>query len=123
MRKTAVSLFALLTLAVVASAADATGKWTGTLTPEGGQGNPATLILKQAGPAITGSAGPNEEQQWPIQTGKIDASKISLQVTDPENGRVYKLELTLDGDHIRGDVTASDGNDTRKAKVELDRVK
>jgi uncharacterized protein (DUF2147 family) len=123
MRRIVVSLLALLALAVVASAADATGKWTGTLTPEGGQGNPAILILKQAGPAITGSAGPNEEQQWPIQTGKIEASKISLQVTDPENGRVYKLELTLDGDHMKGDVTASDGEDTRKAKVELDRAK
>jgi hypothetical protein len=32
----------------------------------------AVLMLKQDGAAITGSVGPNEDEQYPIKTGKIE---------------------------------------------------
>ena len=40
-----------------------TGKWTGTFTPENGDEGPALLQLKQTGTDITGSIGPDDNEQ------------------------------------------------------------
>ena len=58
------SLLAAL-MALAAAAADVNGKWSGSLTTESGQPGTAFAILKQSGTAVTGSAGPDESQQWP----------------------------------------------------------
>jgi hypothetical protein len=108
--------------AMTAMAADVTGKWTGTFAPEGQDPSGAFVILKQSGTTLTGSAGPDEEQQWPISNGKIEGNKITGEVTSPE-GQVFKLDLTLDGDRIKGDVNSSRDGQPMKAKVELTRVK
>jgi hypothetical protein len=121
--KAIICMLLLTLLALTASAADISGKWSGTFAPEGGDSNPAFAVLKQSGTTLTGTAGPDESQQWPIQNGKIEGNKITLEVK-ADDGTVYKCDLTVTGDNMKGDIAASrpDGN-TLKAKMELARVK
>lgn len=108
--------------ALTAAAADVTGKWTGSFTPENGGDQSALLVLKQNGTAITGTAGPDEDRQWPIRVGKVEGNKVTVEV-QADNGAIYRCEMTLDGDHMKGDLTATQGDQTMKAKLELSRVK
>jgi opacity protein-like surface antigen len=106
----------------IAMAADVSGKWTGSLTPENGDAQSALLVLKQDGAVITGTAGPDENQQFPIQTGKVDGNKIVIEIA-PTEGTLYHLELVLDGDHMKGDLTAKRDDQTMTAKLDLARAK
>ncbi len=120
-------LVCMLLVAMVAStavAADASGKWSGSFTTEGGENNSAYAVLKQSGAVLSGTAGPDESQQWQIQKGTVQGDRISLEVKHPENGAVYKVDLTLSGDSMKGEIVASmpDGA-TMKGKMELSRVK
>jgi hypothetical protein len=116
-------LFLSVALAFTATAADLTGKWTGSFTPESGDGGTAYLILKQTGTTITGSGGPDANDQWPGLQGTVSGNSVSFQVKSPSDGTVYKCELMLDGDHLKGDVlfTPADGQ-SAKAKLDLTRV-
>jgi hypothetical protein len=108
--------------AAIAMAADVTGKWTGSFTPENDEAHTALLVLKQDGAAITGTAGPDESQQFPIRTGKIDGNKVVLEIS-PSEGAIYHLELVLDGDHMKGDLTAKRDDGTMTAKLDVSRAK
>jgi hypothetical protein len=121
MKTTACTLLLALS-AMTALAADVTGKWSGTFAPEGQNPSGAYVVLKQSGETLTGSAGPEETQQWPIANGKIQGNKITGTVTSPE-GMVFKLDLTVDGDRIKGDVTGTQEGQVMKGKVDLARVK
>jgi hypothetical protein len=109
-------------LALAAMAADVSGKWSGTFTPEGQDAGNAYLVLKQSGTTLTGTAGPDENQQWPISSGKIEGNKLSGQVTSPD-GATYKFTLTLDGEHIKGPVEANAGGQTIKGMLDVTRAK
>jgi len=111
-------------MAMAAAAADVSGKWSGTFTPEGGDASSAYTVLKQAGTAVTGSAGPSEGNQWPGLKGSIQGNKVTIEVKSTDDGAVYKCVLVLEGDHLKGDVSAS-GADGRavKATMDLARVK
>jgi hypothetical protein len=110
-------------LAAVA-AADASGKWSGAFSTESGGGGTAYAVLKLSGASLSGTAGPNEQEQWPIQNGKIAGNKISLVVKSPSDGTSYQCDLVLDADHLKGDmtITRTDGQ-TQKTKMDLTRVK
>ena len=121
--KTTLVCFLLSAIVVLtAAAADVTGKWTGNIAIENNDPEPAMLILKQDGASITGSGGPNDGEQWPIKTGKIAGNKITLEIPRNDEG-VYKLELVIDGDKMTGDVTATRGDQTMKAKLDVTRAK
>jgi hypothetical protein len=113
----------LLLLATALPAAGITGKWTGTATrtrPDGETRESTVYInLKESGAEITGTAGENESEQWPIRKGKIDGDKITFEVETNET--VYKLELMLMGDHLKGEATAEQEGRTVKAKLDLKR--
>jgi len=116
----------MLALAIIAAAADVSGKWSGSFAvigPDGaaGDSNPAFLILKQAGSTLTGTAGQEEAEQWPIENARIEGNKISGTV-NPSDGATYSVTLTVDGDRMTGDVTISQGGQTMKGKIELKRV-
>jgi hypothetical protein len=114
----------LLTAALVmTAAADVTGTWSGTLSGAGpdGQDGGLTLVLKQAGTEITGTAGPTAEHQMPIQKGKIEGDKIAIEV--PVGEGMFKFDLVLQGEHIKGDVNASMGDKQMNGKVDVTRAK
>jgi len=119
-------IFLILALAMTAAAADVTGKWSGTFTvtgPDGSAGDsqPAFMILKQSGSTLTGTAGGDEAEQWPIENAKIENNKITGTV-NPSDGATYTVSLTVDGDRMTGEVTVSQGGQTMKGKIELKRV-
>ena len=123
MKRLLVLFAALAVSALSALAADVAGKWTGAFTSPDGNAQTALVVLKQDGSVITGTAGPDESQQWPIKKGKIEGNKVSVEVTSEENGMVYTVELVLEGDHLKGDIIASRGDQIVKAKMDLTRSK
>ena len=119
-------IFLIVALALTAAAADVTGKWSGTFTvtgPDGsaGDSNPAFMILKQSRSTLTGTAGGDEAEQWPIENAKIENNKITGSV-NPSDGATCTVSLTVDGDRMTGEVTVSQGGQTMKGKIELKRV-
>jgi hypothetical protein len=120
--KTLVCTLIIAAVAITAMAADVSGKWTGTFTPEGQDAGNAFLILKQSGTTLTGTAGPDENQQWPISEGKVDGNKLSGRVVSPD-GATYKFILTLDGEHIKGSVEANAGGQSIKGMLDVTRAK
>jgi hypothetical protein len=113
-----------LLAAALSMAADANGKWSGGFSTDNGGAGTAFAVLKLSGAALSGTAGPSEEEQWPIQNGKIAGNKVSLVVKSPRDGASYACDLVLDADHLKGDMTVTrpDGQ-TQKAKMDLTRVK
>jgi len=123
MKRILLCLSLSMVLVLTAAAADVTGKWSGSFVPEGGDNGTAYVILKQSGNTITGSGGPDANDQWPGLKGTITGNKVSFEVKSPTDGAVYKGALVLEGDHLKGDVmvTTPEGQ-AAKAKLDLARV-
>ena len=115
------SILLLVVTALALMGADATGTWTGTLTRTGGEPGPAHLVLKQDGGKVTGTAGPNADEQHEIQNGKTQDDKISFEVAG-ENGAM-KFELKRQGDQISGDVSRERDGEVQTAKLSVTRNK
>lgn len=116
-------LLATTVLAISATAADATGKWSGNFTADSGDTGTAYVVLKQSGTTVTGTGGPDANEQWPGLEGKVNGNKVSFQVKSVSDGTIYQCDLVLDGDHLKGDVTFTPpGGQPGKAKLELSRV-
>ena len=110
----------LVLAAATLFAADATGKWSGTLSDD--NPGPALLILKQEGTALTGTAGPNANERHDIQNGKADNGKISFEVPVGDGG-VLKFVLVQDGDQIKGQVTGERRGQVQTATLAVKREK
>ena len=114
-----------MVLALAASAADVSGTWSGTLKitgPDGqAQDDTIHMVLKQEGGKLTGTAGPNASEQLPIEKGAVVGNKVTMEVPIP-NG-AFTFDITLEGDHLKGDVTLGAGGQTMKAKMDATRAK
>jgi hypothetical protein len=115
---------AALLLGLPLFAGDATGKWSGTFTvstPNGDHDSgTALLILKQAGTVVTGTAGPNSERQSEIKDGKIDGDQVQFRV--PVEDAIASVQLRLDGDQMKGQLTVDTPDGKVTGKLELKRV-
>ena len=103
-----------------------TGKWSGTfsITRDNGESKDATAVmnLKQTGGEITGTVGPTNDEQFPIQKVKIDGDKITLEAE--HGGQAIKFTLVCSADHITGEANMSSENgETAKVKLDLTREK
>jgi hypothetical protein len=107
-------------------AADATGKWTGTLTIVSAYGGdnpgPALLVLQQDGAKLTGTAGPDVNSQLPIQNGKAENGTLTFELA-PASGAIIKFVLKLDGDEIKGDIEGDRGGQKQTGKLAVKRDK
>jgi hypothetical protein len=103
-----------------------TGKWTGsfdTIDPDGSvHDGPALVNLTHKGAELTGTAGPDIDNQWPIANGKVDGSKVTFDVQRPQ-GQIIKFVLAVEGERLKGDASATDGDRNMKAKVDVTRAK
>jgi hypothetical protein len=116
-----IGLLAAFALVAVADT-DVTGTWKGSFNAVGGdEGGTACLVLKQKGSEITGSVGPNQEQQFPITKGKIEGNKITLEAD--HEGSPIKLNLVLAAERITGEASMSHDGQEMKAKLDLGREK
>lgn len=102
-----------------------TGNWSGSfnVTAPNGEMKDSTafLKLKQTGTDISGTAGPNEDEQSAIQKGKIEGNKITLEVE--HEGHTIKFSLVLTGERITGEANMSGDGETATAKLDLTRAK
>jgi hypothetical protein len=105
------------------AAADVTGKWEGKITAQREDGSAvedgALVILQQKGTVLTGTVGNNEDDRHPIVSGKIDGNKITLAAKNKNNDREYQIELTVEGDQMKGTMVSGQ----RKGNIELKRRK
>lgn len=110
-----------LLFAVMAWAADLTGKWSGSFRAEGAdQSIPQLLILKQQTQTLSGTAGPNAGEQYPIENGRVDGNEASFQVTTGEWKFTYNL--TAEKNSLSGNLKLESTTESRSAKVSLTRV-
>jgi hypothetical protein len=124
------ALLCIFALAVFALAAppdlDLSGKWTGSfnVTAPDGEQHESTIVmvLTQKGAELTGTAGPNEGEQFPIANGKVAGEKITLEVQPPQ-GPAIKFDLAMAGDRIKGGANMSANGESRTAKVDIGRAK
>ncbi len=111
-------LLALTLTAMSLAAADATGRWIGTLNLQGsddGQSRPAYLVLKQEGTKLTGTAGPDAGEQHEIEEGKAEDGRLTFQA------KSMKFDLKLVGDEITGEITREREGEVQKAKLAVKR--
>lgn len=102
-------LGALLAVFPLVAAQDLSGVWAGefNITMDGEtRPDVVHMVLKQSGTSLTGTAGPNEEVQWPIINGKIDGAKVTFQVQADGEVGVVDFALTLADGHLKGQATA-----------------
>ena len=118
----------LLLTGFTLSAGELTGKWSGKFditTADGeSKADSAVMNLKLDGTKVTGTAGPNEDQQWTIRNGKLEAGKLTFEVVpegDNDKGSLV-FDLVYDGETIRGPVSGHDGDNKLSAKVDLKRA-
>lgn len=85
-----------------AAAVDLTGRWNVTITV-GAQTITGLAVLTQSGASVTGSMGPNEDNQHPL-VGIVEGSRVTLTMR-PGSGRttaIDKCYLTMDGEAMKG---------------------
>lgn len=113
----------MLLLAPVALAADLGGTWTGSFVitlPDGKTKNDTALLrLKQNGAEITGTAGPNADQQWPIQNGHVEGDKITFEIAN--EGHTMTFELAMVDGHLKGEARGEPGSKIPTAALDLAR--
>ena len=59
-------------------AADATGKWSGTIAMESEKA-PAYMVLEQKGASVTGTTGPSAARQRKIETGAAEGDQVTVE--------------------------------------------
>lgn len=113
----------LLFSPMLIGAEDLTGTWAGTfvVSMDGGEPRPdsAHMVLKQTGTALTGTAGPNVDQQWPIVKGTVEGAKATFDVEG--DGPLMHFELTLVEGHLKGQGKAEQDGRTMSAILDLQR--
>jgi hypothetical protein len=121
-----IMLFAVASLAlalVMAPAEDVKGRWEGKLIGQRPDGttseDTALLILDQKDSTVTGTIGGGENDQHPITSGTIDGKKLTIVAKHLRNEREFRLELTLEGDDMKGTLTSGE----RRAQIEVKRRK
>jgi hypothetical protein len=116
-------LWIVLLLVLRAAAADVTGKWSGTFKVNGGDHPiPQIVTLKQDGNKLTGSAGPDPDEQYPIENGKVQADRVTFELTTGEWRFSYALKPSGQSG-LSGNLTLKSVNNTRTAVVQLNRTK
>ena len=112
----------MLTLTVNAPV-DVTGKWEGTVTSQRQDGSTnedsGLLILEQKGETVTGTVGSDELDRHPITSGTIKGNKLTILAKHSENGREFRIELTVEDDVMKGTVASGE----RRGDVVLKRRK
>ena len=97
-------------------AADATGKWSGTLSLGDGV-MPGYMVLAQNGAAVTGTAGGGPDGQHPIEKGTAEQDQVTIEARPGPT--LLKFVMKQQGDKLSGEVF-EDGQ--RIGTISLDRV-
>jgi len=123
--KSAALCSVLFLLALPALAVDISGKWSGGFSLTSPDGNLSQedvyMVVKVKGKEVTGTAGPSRDEQWLIQKGKIEGDKITFEVQDPNNVRLWKVQLVFMDGHLKGEAWAEVEGKKMGGKLDLQR--
>jgi hypothetical protein len=112
-------LLSLFLSAMLLSAADVAGKWSGSLAVKNRDGEsrnvPAFLVIKQDGDKLTGTVGPTEQRQDGVFTGQVDKNQLSFAIE--QGGHVITFKLEVGGESLKGEMRRV--NSDRPADVGL----
>ena len=112
----------IIVLFAAAMASEVSGTWSGTFKVRGDHSTPQIIILKQDGKKLTGSAGPELGEQYPVENGQIDGDRVRFEVTSGEWRFSYDLKR-LGPDEMKGNLELKSVDDKRTAVVSLSRTK
>lgn len=118
-------LWLLPCLAATLMAADVSGKWTGSVEvqdPDGGAAinTEVRAELLQKADAVSGKIGRQEDQlAETIQNAKMDGARLTFEVSSAETNGLVKFVLTLDGDHLDGEMSGNMDGTAITGKVHL----
>ncbi len=87
--------------AALGTAADLTGKWSGTLSIAG-ENMPSYMSLMQDGPMIVGSMGHDETHQFPLRNVTVDQDTLAFEASTPKV--TFSLSLKISEDSLKGTV-------------------
>jgi len=113
-------LLALLVFATAVLGADFSGTWTGAGVTDSGS-HDLYFNFKQAGSNVTGTGGPNADEQHPVSNGKIDGEKLKFDVPVGEKGTLH-FELVADGEGLKGTVEFKGEDHSESGTVTLKRA-
>ena len=115
---------ALFAAALAVYGADVTGKYTGTAEFQNPNGESRKgevyMDLKQDAGKLTGAAGPNESETFPISNGKVDGDNVTFDVS-PHDGPVMKVVLKHDNGKLKGEAMGEREGAKMKVVFELTR--
>ena len=101
-------LFSFVFVVASSLAADVAGSWQGTIEAKAqGEKRPREVIvldLKQSGPHVTGTIGPDGEVRWDIWDGRMEGDILKFRVQTGDGGQWFRFELRLLADELQGDV-------------------
>ena len=125
-----IAVFALIVLAALTPAVHAqapagfTGKWVGTFTRPGSQGNPGNVEFNfiQKGNALTGTAGPADQQFPIVKGGTVVAGKAKFDVQQP-GGPLFKFTLSIVKGRLTGDMAPTGADGAAQAHLTVDAAK
>jgi hypothetical protein len=133
MRRRMCNLLFVLLLAPLASAADLTGKWSGSLEAKDPNGEavviPAHADLKQQGASVTGKVWKEIEHQFSIEKGKSEGNRITFEFKAPEGSDdsellVHRVSLSVVGENqLQGEIEFAMEGDKMTGKLTFTREK
>jgi hypothetical protein len=94
-------------LALVAAAADVSGKWRAEFTTPDGTARVSTFTFKMDGDRVTGTVAGTQDET-PIKDGKVMGDTISFSADRPFGAFTYKGKIS--GDEIKFTVQFSDNS-------------
>jgi len=104
--------------AALGTAADLTGKWSGTLSIAG-ENMPSYMSLMQDGPMIVGSMGHDETHQFPLRNVTVDQDTLAFEASTPKV--TFSLSLKISEDSLKGTVKATHDGETRTGTATFNR--
>jgi len=117
-------LWAVLLSAVCSFGADLAGKWRGGFEFKTDEGEDhraeALLIIKQDGETLTGTAGPNEQEQKSLDHMQFSGDTLTFTV-DTGDGAILTVTLKLEGKKLSGKMEGEHDGHEMKAKIDLER--
>ena len=112
----------LVLLSAFTLLADVSGKWSGMGT-KGDDSHELFFVFKQDGKTLTGSGGPNEQEQHPMDPGTVEGDRVQFKVPVGDKG-AFVFDLKSTGDEMKGQVQMSRGEGQSETyQVALKKVK
>jgi preprotein translocase subunit SecD len=131
-----VLVVALLLAPSLIAAEDLSGQWSGTfiitMDEQPPRDDVAHMVAKHTGAELTGTIGPNTNEQYPIANGKVvtakedgkDVTRATFEVSEGGgSGPVLRFELTLAGGRLKGSAKGEHEGHKMAAAIDLARVK